>query len=150
MKWAVYFLALLRSCDKETVSEICKRFEIAPRHRSIFCKERFEADRFISWMERHLPAKNSTIYRGIFVFKIELILYMMAATKNEALKRSISNYFTQLRHIETSIKGKDLKELGLKPGPIYREILEAVLDGKLNGRIKTRREELAFVKDYAQ
>ena len=150
MKWAVYFLALLRSCDKETVSEICKRFEIAPRHRSIFCKERFEADRFISWMERHLPAKNSTIYRGISVFKIELILYMMAATKNEALKRSISNYFTQLRHIEISIKGKDLKELGLEPGPIYREILEAVLDGKLNGRIKTRREELAFVKDYAQ
>jgi len=150
MKWSVYFLALLRSCDKETVSEICKRLEIAPRHRSIFCKERFEADRFISWMERNLPAKNSTIYRGISVFKIELILYMMAATKNEALKRSISNYFTQLRHIETSIKGKDLKKLGLEPGPIYREILEAVLDGKLNGRIKTRSEELAFVKDYVQ
>jgi len=150
MKWAVYFLALLRSRDKETVSEICKRFEIAPRHRSIFCKERFEADRFISLMERNLPVKNSTIYRGISVFKIELILYMMAATKNEALKRSISNYFTQLRHIKTSIKGKDLKKLGLEPGPIYREILGAVLDGKLNGRIKTRSEELAFVKDYVQ
>ena len=148
MKWAVYFLVLLRSCDKETVSEICKRFEIAPRHRSIFCKERFEADKFISWMERNLPAKNSTIYRGISVFKIELILYMMAATKNEALKRSISNYFTRLRHIKTSIKGKDLKKLGLEPGPIYREILDAVLDSKLNGRIKTRSEELAFVKDY--
>jgi len=150
MKWTVYFLALLRSCDKETVSEICKRFEIAPRYRGIFCKERFEADRYISSMERHPPVKNSTIYRGISVFKIELILYMMAATKNEALKRSISNYFTQLRHIETSIKGKDLKKLGLEPGPIYREILEAVLDGKLNGRIKTRSEELAFVKDYVR
>jgi tRNA nucleotidyltransferase (CCA-adding enzyme) len=150
MKWTVYFLALLRSCDKETVSEICKRFEIAPRHRGIFCKERFEADRYISLIERNLPVKNSTIYRGISVFKMELILYMMAATKNEALKRSISNYFTQLRHIETSIKGKDLKKLGLEPGPIYREILEAVLDGKLNGRIKTRSEELAFVKDYVR
>ena len=75
---------------------------------------------------------------------------MMAVTKNEGLKRSISNYFTQLRHIETSIKGKDLKKLGLEPGPIYREIIEAVLDGKLNGRIKTRSEELSFVKDYVQ
>ncbi len=150
MKWAVYFLALLKSCDKETVSGICKRFEIAPRHRSIFCKERFEADRFISWMERNLPLKNSTIYRGISVFKIELILYMMAATKNEELKRSISNYFTRLRHIKTSLKGKDLKNFGLQPGPIYREILEAVLDGKLNGRIKTRGEELAFVKNYVK
>ena len=150
MKWTVYFLALLRSCDKKTAGEICKRFEIAPRYRNIFCKERFEADRFISLMERNLPLNNSTIYRGISIFKIELILYMMAATKNEALKRSISNYFTQLRHIETSIRGNDLKKLGIEPGPIYREIMEAVLDGKLNGRIKTRSEELAFVKDYVQ
>ena len=150
MKWTVYFLALLRSCNKETVSEICKRFEIAPRHRGIFCKERFEADRYISLTERNLPVKNSTIYRGISVFKIELILYMMAATKNEALKRSISNYFTQLRHIRATIKGKDLKKLGIEPGPIYRKILDAVLDGKLNGRIKNFNDELTFAKDYVQ
>jgi tRNA nucleotidyltransferase (CCA-adding enzyme) len=75
---------------------------------------------------------------------------MMAATKNERVKRSISNYFTQLRHISTTIKGKDLKNLGIEPGPIYREILDAVLDGKLNGRIKTYNDELSFVKGYVQ
>ena len=95
-------------------------------------------------MERNLSAKNSTIYKRLSVFKIELILYMMAATKNETVKRSISNYFTQLRHIDTSIKGKDLKKMGLEPGPIYREILQAVLDAKLNGRLKTRNDELVF------
>ena len=101
-------------------------------------------------MERNLPLKNSVIYRKISVFRIELILYMMAATKNERVKRSISNYFTQLRHISTTIKGKDLKKLGIEPGPIYRKILDAVLDDKLNGRIKTFNDELSFVKDYVQ
>jgi tRNA nucleotidyltransferase (CCA-adding enzyme) len=73
---------------------------------------------------------------------------MMAATKNEIAKRSISNYFTQLRHINASIKGRDLKKMGLEPGPIYREILQAVLDAKLNGRLKTRSDELSFVRNY--
>ena len=150
MKWAVYFLALIRSCDKKTASEICQRIEITPRFRPIFCKERFEADKCISWLERNLSAKNSTIYHRLSVFKIELILYMMAATKNKLAKRSISNYFTQLRQINTSIKGRDLKKMGLEPGPIYREILQAVLDAKLNGRLKTRSDELSFVRNYAR
>jgi tRNA nucleotidyltransferase (CCA-adding enzyme) len=150
MKWAVYFLALVRFCDRETTREICKRIEIAPRYSAIFCKERFEADKHILWLERNSPLKNNVIYRKISVFRIELILYMMAATKNERVKRCISNYFTQLRHISTTIKGKDLKELGIEPGPIYRKILDAVLDGKLNGRIKTYNDELSFVKDYVQ
>jgi tRNA nucleotidyltransferase (CCA-adding enzyme) len=40
--------------------------------------------------------------------------------------------------------------MGLEPGPVYREILQAVLDAKLNGQIKTRSDELDFVKNYAQ
>ncbi len=150
MKWAVYFLALTRHCDKETIDEICMPIELAPRYRTIFCKERFEADRCLVWMEKNQSVKNSTLYQRLSVFKIELILYMMAATKHEKVKRSISNYFTRLRHIDTSIKGKDLKKMGLEPGPVYREILQAVLDAKLNGQIKTRSDELVFVKDYVQ
>jgi tRNA nucleotidyltransferase (CCA-adding enzyme) len=150
IKWAVYFLALTRHCDKNTIDEICMPIELAPRYRNIFCKERFEADSCLAWMERNQPLKNSTLYQRLSVFKIELILYMMAATKLEKVKRSISNYFTRLRHIDTSIKGKDLKKMGHEPGPVYREILQAVLDAKLNGQIKTRSDELVFVKNYVQ
>jgi tRNA nucleotidyltransferase (CCA-adding enzyme) len=150
MRWAVYFLALTRYCDKETVDEICMRIELAPRYKTIFCKERFEADRSMLWMERNLPTKNSTIYKHLAVFRIELILYMMAATKHETVKRSISNYVTQLRYFNTSVTGKDLKKMGLEPGPIYREILQAVLDAKLNGQLKTRNDELDFVKAYVR
>jgi len=148
MKWAVYFLALTRHCNKETTDEISMRIELAPRYKTIFCKERFEADRSMLWMERNLPSKNSTIYKRLAVFRIELILYMMAATKHKTVKRSISNYVTRLRRIDTSVKGKDLKKMGIKPGPIYREILQAVLDAKLNGQLKTRNDELDFVKEY--
>ncbi len=150
MRWTVYLLALTRYCDKRTVEEICRNAELAPRLVALFCKERFEADRCLLWLERNLPVENSALYQKLSVFKIELILYMMAASRRKIVKQSISNYFTRLRHVNTSVAGKDLKQMGLKPGPLYREILQAVLDAKLNGRLKTRGDELAFVKDYVR
>jgi tRNA nucleotidyltransferase (CCA-adding enzyme) len=59
----------------------------------------------------------------------------------------ISNYFTRLRHIHTSVTGKDLLKMGLEPGPIFKKILQNVLDAKLNGQLKTRNDELGFVKE---
>jgi tRNA nucleotidyltransferase (CCA-adding enzyme) len=75
---------------------------------------------------------------------------MMASTKRENVKRSISNYFTRLRHIDISIKGRDLIDMGLEPGPIFRKILQAVHDAKINGQLKTRQDEFTFVKEYVR
>jgi len=148
MKWAVYFLALIRSGDKKMTDEICVHFELAPRYRRLFCVERFEADKCLSWLERHLPVKNSVLYNKLSGFKTELLLYMMAATKKEIVKRSISNYFTRLRYVHTLISGKDLKNMEIEPGPVFREILQTVLEAKLNGKLKTKSDELAFVRRY--
>ncbi len=149
MKWAVYFLALIRPCDRATTDEICERFELPPRHRRLFSKERFEAEACLNGLERKPPVKSSTLYRRLVPFRTELILYMMATTRQERVIRDISRYYTRLRQLRPAISGKDLKKMGLIPGPIYREILQKVLDGKLNGRFKTREEELAFARDYA-
>ncbi len=145
MKWAVYFLAVIRNCDNKTSEEICTRFELSPKYKEIFCKRRFEADRCLAWLEQNLPARNSILYKRLFVFKTELILYMMAATKQQRVKRAISYYFTQLRHIKTLTTGKDLIKMGLEPGPLYREIFEAILDEKLNGHLNTKKDEFDFV-----
>ena len=149
MKWAVYFLALIRPCDRATTEEICDRFELAPRHRGLFIKERFKAEACLRDLERRLPAKSSTLYRRLAPFRTELILYMMASTRRERVIRDISRSYTQLRQTRPAISGKDLQQLGLTPGPIYREILHKVLDAKLNGRLRSREEELAFARDYA-
>ncbi|MBT8373339.1 MAG: CBS domain-containing protein [Deltaproteobacteria bacterium] len=148
MKWAVYFLALIRSCDKKMTDEICMHFELPPRYRRIFCVKRFEADRCLFWLERNLPVKNSILYNKLSDFKTELLLYLMAVTKKEIVKRSLSNYFTRLRYVQPLISGRDLKMMGIEPGPVFRKILQAVLEEKINGRLKTKRDELTFVHKY--
>ena len=73
---------------------------------------------------------------------------MMAAARSERVKKYISYFYTHLRPIQISITGKDLKEMGLEPGPIYREIFDAVRYARLNGKLKSKSEEIEFIKDY--
>ena len=148
MKWVVYFLTLIRSCNKRISGRICTRFEITPRFRRIFCNERFGADKYLLWLERNLPVQNSVLYKRLSGFKTELILYMMAATKRESVKKAISHYFARLRYTDILITGKDIKAMGLESGPIYREIMQAVLDARLNGKLKTLNDELTYARKY--
>jgi tRNA nucleotidyltransferase (CCA-adding enzyme) len=150
MKWIVYFLVLIHTCDPQRSEEIGSRFELAPRYRKIFNAERFAAEKCVLELARNLPLRNSDLYRKLSAFRTELILYMMAITKQKKIKKAISHYFTNLRSISVSLKGKDLKKMRVTPGPIYREILQAALDAKLNGKLKTYKDELDFARKYAQ
>jgi tRNA nucleotidyltransferase (CCA-adding enzyme) len=150
MKWSVYFLAIIRTCDATVTAEMCRRFELAPRYRKLFLSERFAAERCLAWLERNQPVKSSTLYNELSAFKTELVLYMMASTAREDVKRAISQFITRLRYVTVALRGEDLKKMGLKPGPIFRETLRAVLNAKLNGRLITKNDEIQFVRRYVQ
>jgi tRNA nucleotidyltransferase (CCA-adding enzyme) len=149
-KWVVYFLALIHQCDSSRSREICDRFELAPEYCKIFCVERYEADECIFWLERNLPVPDSVLYRKLTGFKTELILYMMAAAKQQKTKKAISHFFTKLRRIEITLKGRDLKKMKLEPGPIYRKVLQAVLDARLDGKLKKKDDEIDFARRYIE
>jgi tRNA nucleotidyltransferase (CCA-adding enzyme) len=148
IKWAVYFMALIRHCDVNTSKEICDRLELAPRYIKYFTKERFEAERILYIMQKNLPVENSSLHDLLSGLRIEMILYMMACTGSRKIKRAISHFVTKLRHVDISVSGKDLMKHGLKPGPVYREIMQATLTAKLNGDVETREDELEFVRMY--
>jgi tRNA nucleotidyltransferase (CCA-adding enzyme) len=150
MKWAVYFLALIHRCEAAQAQDICRRFELAPRLQKMFVGGRKKAGACLQWLVRSLPVANSALYHRLAELQTELILFMMAATDQEKVKKTISLYFTNLRRTSIALKGEDLKRLGVSPGPIFRRILQAVFDAKLNGRLETYEEELEYARRLAQ
>jgi len=74
---------------------------------------------------------------------------MMAATDREEVKKAISLYCTNLRRTSILLNGSDLKAMGLTPGPMFRRILDAVFDARLNGRVRSREDELALARRLA-
>ena len=45
--------------------------------------------------------------------------------------------------------GKDLKSLGIKPGPVYSTILDKIIEEKLDDKLNSMEEEIEFAKHYA-
>jgi tRNA nucleotidyltransferase (CCA-adding enzyme) len=72
---------------------------------------------------------------------------LMAKTRSEKVKRRISRFFTKLRGTRIILKGADLKDMGFKPGPLYRDIFESLLKARLNNVISTKEEEVEFAKE---
>ncbi len=48
------------------------------------------------------------------------------------------------------VTGDDLKQMGFLPGPLFREILQAVEDAQLDGRLASRDEALLFIRQNFQ
>ncbi|MCL6500003.1 MAG: CCA tRNA nucleotidyltransferase, partial [Firmicutes bacterium] len=42
------------------------------------------------------------------------------------------------------VTGHDLIDLGLRPGPVLRDILDAVYNAQLEGQVQTRQQALAL------
>jgi tRNA nucleotidyltransferase (CCA-adding enzyme) len=145
-KWMVYLLALARSFSQNVVAECCDRLELNERYRKAFVEQKFKADQCLKWMEFQEHFRYSILFRKLRNLPTEHLLYMMAGTTREEVRKAISHYFTRLRSVTTILKGRDLQNMGLKPGPIYREILDRLLDARLNGEVKTRDDEVSFVK----
>jgi len=147
IKWVVYFLALIQKVDRGATVEICDRMELAPKFLSIFRETRFIALKSLQWLEWEQPSENSRVFRKLKPFKMEFILYMMASTRIEPVKKAISAYITKWRHEVTFLNGAGLKKMGYKPGPLFSEILDALLDARLNGAVHTKEDEIDFVRN---
>jgi tRNA nucleotidyltransferase (CCA-adding enzyme) len=94
------------------------------------------------------PDQPVEVFRLLVNRDIEVVLFSMALTKDNAKKKAISNYLLHSRNIKPILKGNDLKELGIPQGPVYSEIFRKIHEEKLVGRLKTKEEEMEFVKKH--
>ncbi|HBY98212.1 MAG TPA: polynucleotide adenylyltransferase [Chloroflexi bacterium] len=63
------------------------------------------------------------------------------ATHNPRLRERLRFYLDELRPLTLTVSGHDLRALGLPPGPVYGEILNAVRAARLDGLVSTPEEE---------
>jgi tRNA nucleotidyltransferase (CCA-adding enzyme) len=149
--WWAYFLALLSGLPADELNLVAVRLDLSEtvRRRLLWVCSQVDA---VLWRFFQLPEyRPSDIYRALQPFRPEELLYMMAKTEREEVRRAVSHYFHRYRHMSTELRGQDLKAMGIRPGPVFREILDDLLDARLNGEIKDRHEEISRVRTrYSQ
>ena len=149
-RWAVYFMALLSRHPHQVCRKVCNRLKMSPAESQLLLERRYKAENRLKLIENTFPISRQELYWGLINFKTEAILYMMAVTKSEEVRRAISMFYTQYRHVAPLIQGRDLIALGLKPGREFSELFNAIRDRKLDEELTDRDQELAFAMDYAK
>ncbi|MEH2458755.1 CBS domain-containing protein [Nostoc sp.] len=76
------------------------------------------------------------------------ILILIAVQSPREIRHQIWKYFTVWANVQPLLNGNDLKKLGYKPGPQYRQILDDLLAATLDGVIKDRREAEEFLAKH--
>lgn len=72
----------------------------------------------------------------------EAIALISLKNKDKEKEKKLNLYINQLYAIKPSITGKDLIEAGIQPGPQIRQILDKIIEKKLECPELTRKEEL--------
>jgi tRNA nucleotidyltransferase (CCA-adding enzyme) len=89
--------------------------------------------------------KASVIYQTLQGYD-RANLFLVAARGDKLLRKQIWLYFTQLCQVSPFLTGHDLKALGYKPGPQFKQILTDLLNACLDGELGDRRQEEAWLK----
>jgi len=146
---AFYALGLLDRMGFEQVEDFCKRTELADslKRRILENTESFR-DATSKLPTAIYTGKKSEIYKVLEPLSQETKLFIMAKTKSEEIKKAISNYVTYKDVLKPIFTGEDLKKLGIKEGPVYKKILETLKDAKIDLSLRTKDDEVSFVKKY--
>lgn len=100
----------------------------------------------ISESKNQLPdMKASEVYAMLAQMDMPTLAILHAQSTPE-VQDTLTRFITRLKDTHPFIDGHKLKEMGLQPGPAYREILSKVQNAWLDGKLRTEQDEEMLVK----
>ncbi len=143
-KGDIYLMALLSTLSEDERGTAFVRLSTPSKMREKISRGIVQSRELIRALPFRDPAR---IYKALHHLELETILLAMAVAANDDKKKEISRYLIELRKVKPQCTGRDLKNAGIAPGPLYSEILDEILGERLRGSLKTKEDELAFIRE---
>lgn len=150
-KWIIYLLSLCSSLDQDQFVETCIRLETGAKFIEKYAESRTRGIKVLEQIRRSQGGRGRTLLPSevcalLRTLPLEVLLHLMARA-DEGAKRQLSIYMTNLARVTTEIDGNYLKNIGLKPGPLFHLILEKVRDARIDGLVDCLEDELQMVNN---
>ncbi len=91
--------------------------------------------------------RRSDIYHALAGFDVDALCVLWIATDDPLVQERVELYHEELKCVEPALDGHALEAMGVQPGPIYRDLLTAVRDARLDQEATSRSDEEALVRD---
>ncbi len=145
-RWIVYLLAILKGLSSKEIMELVDRLGLDGTDKKTFVEGRELAEKTLEVLSRRPFMKLSEIYWLLRGLNLEVLLYLFSIVRNGDVRQDISRYITELQDIRPMLTGEDLKDMGLKPGPLFKTILHRLLEARLDGEVRYRQDEMQLVQ----
>ncbi len=139
----LFLMAMLTGLKDEEVKAAVERLSPPPKIKDLIIRGIPLAREVLKKLPLDEPVETFNL---LSTLKLETILLAMALSKERQKQKIISQYLTELRKVKTILSGEDLKQMGIKPGPLYSRILKELLEERLRGHLKSREDEEKFVR----
>ncbi|SNB45682.1 A-adding tRNA nucleotidyltransferase [Geobacter sp. DSM 9736] len=151
-QWTLFLLVLTDQLNHDQFWGTCTRLSVNERYKVRLFEMRKRGVQVLDMLQkaaaRQRMVRRSELYFSLRELAPEILLYMMAKSSSDQVKKYLSLYMTQLKNISCLTTGDDLKKLGVPEGPLYRELLDMLLAARLNGEASTREDEIRLVRAY--
>jgi tRNA nucleotidyltransferase (CCA-adding enzyme) len=145
-QWLIYLMLMVSRLEKEKALAALQRF-FTSRKVMKSVEEAFQSHQLAEKFARQEELSPSFIDEHIGNWTQEGIINLLRCIKKEETWQQLVKYLDIKDEIKLESSGRDLKDLGLEPGPHYSLILSDLYKMKLDGEIKTREEELDSLKN---
>jgi tRNA nucleotidyltransferase (CCA-adding enzyme) len=147
--WLVYILVLLARLSEDEVEGILVRYPFDNYTiRTIRESRRVPVvAEFFTENERLVPHQ---MHEMIGDWTRENIVYLLLLIREQIVWDNVVNYLDRKEWVRVQINGKDLKQMQIKEGPVYRLIFDELYKLKLDGVLLNREEELIQVRKWME
>ncbi|MEW5758227.1 MAG: hypothetical protein AB1755_01960 [Candidatus Omnitrophota bacterium] len=154
--WLLYFIALLDKLSNDDISHILRNFCFRRGESKRIRDYKSNVDKLIARLSKR-TLNPSDIYKILEPLSYELTIMIRAKTlahhhikKNKIIASHIHNFFNIYNGQRLSVNGKDISNLGFKPGPYFKDILKKTLYAKIDGRLLSNLDEMEYLKACAR
>lgn len=136
--WFIYLLGLCRNLNYQEAAGVFARLGVPQLRKTdmLHWRERIRASlpHIEAWQQQNASARRVSALCSLLAnIPLEGLLYMMARSDQQGVRKSLSRYITEWRREKVDLTGDDLKALGLEPGPLFGRIMRRLLAAKLDG-----------------
>lgn len=146
--WIVFFMGMTTGLDAIQFQILLRRLNFSRKDGQHLQQLRYGVDETVQllheWQGR--AGSLSELYSILQPLPLESVLYLMARSRKEEMRRNISLFLTQLKTQRLAVSGKDLKKLGLLPGPRYSKILRTIHAAMIDGHAVDQKSQFLFAQ----
>jgi len=144
--WLIYLMVLLEGLSREEAHRFCADYNFSRQDRLRIASCKDNAPGALAFLKKPGALRPSRIYEALNPLPLEVILFIYAASGEKRARMRIRNFIDKSGSVKLKISGEDLRRLGARPGPEFKKILTETLYAKIDGRIKTKKEEERFAR----